>query len=93
MGVACSFMFVPMLAEIIESLQEEKEGMIEPKVLGDKASGISNTAYALGSIAAPILGGYLKMMTNFRVTCDIMALVSIVFGILYFLIAVLCSKR
>lgn len=63
--------------------------------LNDKAAAIFNTLYAVGCIIAPILGGYLKMATNFRVTCDIMALCSATYGIIYLIVVVIpgcCNK-
>lgn len=56
-SVAC--IFVPLLSEIIAAVKE-KEGFTENPVLNDKASGIFNTFYAIGSIIAPIWGGFLN---------------------------------
>ena len=87
--------FVPLLSEIIEGVTE-KENLLERGELNDKAAGVFNVAYAIGCMTGPILGGYLKMWFGFRVTCDIFALGSAFYGILYFLIAVLpglCKKK
>jgi len=59
LGIACSVIFVPLLSEIIEGVKE-KEGITESPELNDKAAGLFNTAYAIGCIIAPILGGYLN---------------------------------
>jgi MFS family permease len=96
LGIACSVIFVPLLSEIIEGVQE-KEGITEMGELNDKAAGVFNTSYAIGCIIAPILGGYLNIYTDFRTTSDIMALSSAVYGTLYFCVAILpgccCDKE
>ena len=63
--------------------------------LNDKAAAIFNTLYAVGCIIAPILGGYLKMATSFRVTCDIMALCSATYGTIYLIVVVIpaCCRK
>ncbi len=88
LGVACSVIFVPLLSEIIEGVQE-KENIGESAELNDKAAGLFNTAYAIGCIIAPILGGYLDRVEGFRTTCDIMACSSFAFGVFYFFFRVL----
>jgi len=88
LGVACSVIFVPLLSEIIEGVQE-KEGIGESAELNDKAAGLFNTAYAIGCIIAPILGGYLNEAYGFQKTCDIMAICSFVFGIFYLIFRVI----
>jgi hypothetical protein len=57
LGGSCSLIFVPLLSEIIEGVRE-KEGIRDSGTINDKAVGVFNTAYALGCIIAPILGGY-----------------------------------
>jgi MFS family permease len=96
LGFACANLFVPLLPQIIESVRV-KEGISESGTINDKASAIFNTAYGFGCTIAPILGGYLCMLTNFRLTCDIMALASASFGAIFFVIMILvpycCKKR
>jgi len=81
---------VPLLSEIIEGVRE-KEGIRDSGTINDKASGVYNTAYAVGCIIAPILGGYLSMYTNFRTTCDIMAICSISYAAIFFSVIILPS--
>ena len=88
LGGSCSLIFVPLLSEIIEGVRE-KEDIRDSGTLNDKAAGVFNTAYALGCIIAPILGGYLGMMTGFRTTCDIMAFCSIGYAGIFFLVIIL----
>jgi MFS family permease len=84
-----------LLPEIIESVREQ-EGIRDSGTINDKAAGVFNTAYALGCIVAPILGGYLSMLTNFRTTCDIMAVSSAVYALIFLLFNILlplCQER
>lgn len=88
LGGSCSLIFVPLLSEIIEGVRE-KEGIRDSGTLNDKAAGLFNTAYAVGCIIAPILGGYLSMITGFRTTCDIMAFCSIGYAGIFVLVIIL----
>jgi MFS family permease len=82
LGGSCSLIFVPLLSEIIEGVRE-KEGIIDSGTINDKAVGVFNTAYAIGCIIGPILGGYLSMMTGFRTTCDVMAFCSLGYALIF----------
>lgn len=97
LGVAISLIFVPLLSEIIESVQE-KEGFGENPQLNDKASAVFNAAYATGCIIGPILGGVISDEfgdDGFRRTCDIMAIASGAFAVIYFFGNILpnCFKK
>ena len=94
LGVAISLIFVPLLSEIIESVQE-KENLPENPSLNDKASAVFNAAYATGCIIGPIIGGCLSDAVGFRQTCDIMALASGGFACIYFFGNILpnCFKK
>ena len=79
---------MPLLSEIIEGVRE-KEGIWDSGTINDKAAGVFNTAYALGCIIAPILGGYLSMYTSFRTTCDVMAICSASYAAIFFCVMIL----
>jgi len=83
LGVAISLIFVPLLSEIIEAVQE-KEGLGENPILNDKASAVFNASYATGCVIGPIIGGCLSDAVGFRKTCDIMAFASCGFAAIYF---------
>ena len=59
LGVSVSFIFVPLLSEIIVAVIEENNMQDNP-VLNDKAAALFGTCYAIGCIIAPVLGGYLN---------------------------------
>ena len=56
------------------------------------AAGLFNFSYAVGCIVAPILGGYLNEIFKFRLTCDIMAIASLAYGVFYFFVRILGDK-
>ena len=88
LGCSCSIIFVPLLPEIIDGVRE-KEGIRDLGTINDKAAGFFNTAYAVGCIIAPIIGGYLSMLTDFRKTCDIMAISSASYAVIFFVVIIL----
>jgi MFS family permease len=89
LGFAVSFIFVPLLGEIIEAVKE-KEGITEDnEQVSDLASGVFNTSYAIGCLIAPIMGGLLNDLVGFRYTCDIMAFSSLIFAGIFFLLNLL----
>ncbi len=61
--------------------------------MADKASGIYNSAYGIGNCLAPIIGGAITgsypPKIGFRKCCDIMALSSLGFCIIYLLFAII----
>jgi MFS family permease len=95
LGTSCAIIFVPLLSEIIDGVRE-REGVQHSGTINDKAAGVFNTAYAVGCIIAPILGGYLNMYTNFRVTCDVMAFSSLSYAGIFLVVIILpiyCRRR
>lgn len=88
LGMSISFIFAPILPEIIEAVQE-KERIGENSELNDRASGLYNFSYGVGCMLAPILGGVFNDFFGYRTTCDIMAFSCLSFGLLYFFINVL----
>jgi len=65
LSFACSFIFVPLLPEIIECVSK-KAGLENSPFLADKASAIYNAAYGLGSCIAPIVGGSISDFYGYR---------------------------
>jgi MFS family permease len=83
-GVAVSFIFVPLLSEIVDAVKEKENITEENEQLNDLASGLFNTSYAIGCLIAPILGGVFNDLYGFRYTCDIFAFSSLAFAVVYF---------
>lgn len=98
LGFAISFIFVPILPEIIAAVSE-KHGLENTPFLSDKASGIYNGAYGIGNCLAPLLGGIIAgakidaeggdKTVGFPFVCDVMAFSSIGYAIIFFFVAIL----
>ncbi len=87
MGISNSLMVVPLIAEIIDAVKQkekvdEKDHATSAKI-SDLASGLYSSCNALGSFSAPIVGGLINEVYGFRSTCDIMAVSSFSFGVIY----------
>lgn len=87
-GFSVSFIFVPLLAEIIEVVKEKENIPDDDEYLNeqvsDLSSGVFNTSYALGCLVAPILGGAFNDRYGFRATCDIFAFSSLGYALIFF---------
>jgi MFS family permease len=84
-GFAISLIFVPLLPELMEIVsQSEKidEGTDE---FNDKASGVYSFSFALGSLLAPVVGGFLDDAVGFRYMCDVMAFFTFAIGLIFFM--------
>ena len=88
LGVTTATVFVPLLAEIIDAI-EEKEGVKDCSQINDKASASFNIAGSLGTIIGPILGGALCDEYGFEGTCDTLACSAVVIGVIYFFVGIL----
>jgi len=58
---------------------------LDDPLLNDKAAGIYNTFFYLGSIIGPPLGGFLNDEIGYRYTNDAMSLFSLAFALAYLL--------
>jgi len=52
--------------------------------LKDKISGIWNSMVGMGSVFGPIMSGVIVSFAGFRSMCDILALVILVYGVIFF---------
>ena len=98
-------MFIPILPEIIDSIyikQNLKEGEDERMdgAISDKSAGLYGSFYSIGMIISPIMGSLIYEHfegvdeTNaFNKTCDVFALLTIVYTVLYVLVNVLPDIR
>ena len=58
--------------------------MKENNAANDKATGLFHMTGAIGCILAPVLGGFLTDIYRFQTTCDIFAVASLSFAVIYF---------
>lgn len=92
LAVGCLFFFLPSLPEVLKSVHLATGINLDDQMLNDKASGIYNTFYYLGSIMAPPIGGALNDSIGYRSTNDLMALVTFLFTLAYLIFNVLCIE-
>ncbi|TNV80419.1 hypothetical protein FGO68_gene16987 [Halteria grandinella] len=90
-GLGCGMIFIPVLPEMIESVQEAYPGTDKDQ-LYNRISGIFVAAQALGEIAGPLLGHMFKIMYGFRKSQDIIAVTLLSFMILFYLVNVRNKK-
>jgi MFS family permease len=87
LGISYAIMLVPMIAEIIEAVKEKEQVNSDDEVsigkISDLASGLFGCFNAFGNFCAPIIGGFISEKVGFRSTCDIIALSSIIYGLIY----------
>lgn len=89
LGFTVNIAYVPCLSDIVHAITESEGIPEDDQKLNDLASGLVNSAYAFGSIFAPILGGFFNDRVGFRLTCDIFAMLTLVYCLIYFLVNVL----
>ena len=59
-ALACAMIFVPVISELIDAVKEKEGIVLDNPILNDKASGIFNTAYAIGCMTGPVIGGLIN---------------------------------
>lgn len=77
--------FVPLLPELMRIVSKKENIQEGSNDFNDKASGVYNFSYALGTLVAPIVGGALDDVLKYRSMCDVMGFFSLIIGVLFFL--------
>ena len=83
-GIFTATMMIPGLPEMVESTLPHFPG--QETVVNDLSSGIFNAFLGFGQVLAPMYGSTAKNVLGFRLTCDIVALICLVFGLIYFFV-------
>ena len=83
LSFGCLYFFIPSLPEVIKSVHLATGLNLSDPILNDKAAGIYNTFYNMGSILAPPIGGALNDWIGYRSTNDVMAVTCLVFTFSY----------
>jgi MFS family permease len=81
-GITNSLAFVPLLTEIIDAV-EDKEKVRDKEEISDKCSAVYNCTWAFGNVVAPIGGGLMVDSINWQNTCDVLALVAVIYTGIY----------
>ena len=82
-GSCMAPMTIPVLPEMIEASQAKFPSQ-NARTTNNYVSAIFNTALGLGTCIGPLYGATAYERLNFRLTCDILALFVLAFGITYF---------
>lgn len=56
-------------------------------LVNDLSSALFNSFLGIGQIAGPIFGSFVTKMTSFQTCCDIVAIISLIFSIMYYICA------
>jgi len=87
LGISYAIMLVPMIPEIIDAVKDKeqvnKDDEVTIRKISDLASGLFMCFNAVGNFLAPIIGGFIRERIGFRSTCDILALSSLIYGVIY----------
>lgn len=81
-GLCLSLALVPLLSELIEIL--EATDKYDPVQISDKTASLFNSMFNLGNLLAPLLAGLLNDNFGYRETCDVMAVSSVAFLIVFY---------
>ena len=77
---------IPVIPEMQEATKESF-GDFDTQSAGNYHGALFSTFFGIGQVAGPLFGASTNAALNFRLTEDIMALIFIVFAILYFFCA------
>ena len=96
---AQGFLFIPIIPELIDSYYEthgieEGDDLQMDEDIADRASALYSAFYYIGMILSPVAGSLIyEHYRNFNRTCDVFALVSVIFTVVYVLCNVLPDMK
>jgi MFS family permease len=70
---------------MIESVLPEYPESAEVQI-NDLSSGIFNMFLGIGQVAGPLFGSIVSKQVGFRLTCDLVALICLLFSIAYYIV-------
>jgi MFS family permease len=82
-GLVDPFILVPSLPEMIESVLPLYPESAESQI-NDISSGIFNMFLGIGQVAGPLFGSIVSKYLGFRMTCDLVAVICLLFSISYY---------
>lgn len=84
MGFNLSMALVPLLSELIETLEEMD--VYEPEKICDMTASMFNAMFNLGNLLAPLIAGVLFDAYGYKLTCDYILISNILFCIVYYFV-------
>ena len=85
-GFMMGLQIIPNMAEMMYATKL-KYPMCDLDYANSLLSGLFNCCFAIGQGMGPLIGSAIYQVSNFRVMCDVVAVVVCSFAILYFVIA------
>jgi MFS family permease len=86
MGFNLSMALVPLLSEMIESLEDME--IYDPAKISDMTASLFNSMFNLGNLLAPVLAGVLSDNFGYKVTTDCMMISTVVYCIVFYFIMI-----
>ena len=83
-GIFDPFCLIPSLPEMIDAVVPLYPKSMEPEI-NDAASGIFNMFLGIGQITGPLFGSFMVNQYDFVSCTDSVAIISLTFGVIYFL--------
>ena len=83
-GLIDPFLLIPALPEMIDSASE-KFPQSNINDINDVSSGLFNMFLGIGQICGPIISSSITKNFGFKTSCDTVAVISFIFGIIYFM--------
>jgi MFS family permease len=94
LGISHAFIVIPLVPEIMRNIiKTENLPDPPPQILNDKVSAMYSSFNAVGCITAPVLGGALADLYDFRTVCDVMACGSLIFTVFFFFMVFMCGSN
>ena len=85
-GLVDPFVRVPALPEMIESVIPLYPESAESQI-NDLSSGIFNMFLGIGQVMGPLFGSIVSKNLGFRMTCDLVAVICLLFSMCYYVFA------
>ncbi|EGR27815.1 lipase family protein, putative [Ichthyophthirius multifiliis] len=83
-GVATLFIYIPALPQLYKILLRiQGKDIKNEQIIGDVASALYNTSYAIGEFIGPLLGGALSQLLTFQRSASVFGVAIIAFSLLY----------
>ena len=85
--VCCTVPQLPIMLECLESKYPT-----QAHIASDYCSSIYNAVFSLGMFLGPVYGGHVTELLGFRVWCDIMGVILIIYSIVFYILNLVWSR-
>lgn len=92
MGLSLTFIYIPIIPEFLELLEEAYPDNSE-ELNGDIVSAFNSMGVSMGSFVGPVLGGYMCNYFGFPRASSIIGIAALIFSFYYLSNANICKKN